>query len=65
MFYLAFFSEDCSKYARRYRYKYIVDGVWHVDPGTTTELDELGFENNILTVDTAEVGLFLSKGRLS
>jgi hypothetical protein len=39
----------------RYRYKYIVDGVWHVDPSATTELDDLGFQNNVLVVDPAQV----------
>ena len=39
----------------RYCYKYIVDGVWQVDPSTAIQQDELGFQNNILLVDSAQV----------
>ncbi len=47
----------------RYRYKYIVDGVWHVDPSATTELDDLGFQNNVLVVDPAQVHGILGYSR--
>ena len=40
----------------RYRYKFIVDGAWHTDPTALTEQDEMGFENNILVVDSTGVG---------
>jgi hypothetical protein len=39
----------------RYRYKFIVDGVWLTDTSAPIEQDEQGFDNNILVVNTAQV----------
>jgi Glycogen recognition site of AMP-activated protein kinase len=44
----------------RYRYKFIVDGVWLTDPSAAIEQDDQGFQNNILDVHTAQVSWFFS-----
>lgn len=34
----------------RYEYKYIVDGIWHIDPKTEKSRNKFGTENSILII---------------